>query len=130
MNFILFTFIATAFLTAVIMMDHHQIMNRKESKKDGSDELARSFNNQNDDSHNRLLEFLEEYLPDYYTDSDVCTLNILYKYLDKEELSSEDEEFILESFKSKEEIIEEVKRIEVDLFQEAVKEYYKQQYLN
>ena len=73
---------------------------------------------------------LEEYLPDYYTDSDVCTLNILYKYLDKEELSSEDEEYILESFKSKEEIIEEVERIEVDLFQEAVKEYYKQQYLN
>lgn len=129
MNCILF-FVSAAFLIALIKLEH-QLANREESEeKDGDDGLIKSFNNQNDDSHNRLLEFLEEYLPDYYTDSDVCTLNILYKYLDKEELSSEDEEYILESFKNKEEIIEEVKRIEVDLFQEAVKEYYKQQYLN
>ena len=129
MNCILF-FVSAAFLIALIKLEH-QLAKREESEeKDGDDGLIKSFNNQNDDSHNRLLEFLEEYLPDYYTDSDVCTLNILYKYLDKEELSSEDEEYILESFKSKEEIIEEVERIEVGLFQEAVKEYYKQQYLN
>lgn len=128
MDFILFA-LAAAFLIASIMLEH-QLANCEESEEDGSDELIKSFNNQNDDSHNRLLKFLEEYLPDYYTDSGVSTLNILYKYLDKEELSSEDEEFILESFKNKEEIIEEVERIEVDLFREAVKEYYKQQYLN
>ena len=129
MNCILF-FVSAAFLIALIKLEH-QLAKREESEEeDSSNELIKNFNNQNDDSHNRLLEFLEEYLPDYYTDSDVCTLNILYKYLGKEELSSEDEEYILESFKSKEEIIEEVERIEVDLFQEAVKEYYKQQYLN
>lgn len=129
MNCILF-FVSAAFLIALIKLEH-QLAKREESEEeDGNDELIKSFNNQNDDSHNRLLEFLEEYLPDYYTDSDVSTLNILYKYLDKEELSPEDEEYILESFKNKEEIIEEVERIEVDLFQEAVKEYYKQQYLN
>lgn len=129
MNCVLF-FVAAAFLIALIKLEHQMMSCEELEEKDGSNELVKSFNNQNDDSHNRLLEFLEEYLPDYYTDSDVCTLNILYKYLDKEELSSEDEEYILESFKSKEEIIEEVERIEVDLFQEAVKEYYKQQYLN
>lgn len=75
-----------------------------------------------------LLSFIEEYLPNYSSRDDVCELNILYKYIDGEELEDYDSEWIEDSFESKQEVIDEISRLEAKFLGEAVYEYHRQEY--
>ncbi len=69
--------------------------------------------------------FIETYHPNYYSDDRVLQCDILLRYLNREEVSDEDLEWIKESFKSNKEILGEMVRLETDLFREALEAYYK-----
>lgn len=78
-----------------------------------------------DSSHN-LEDFLVQFLPNYQSDDRVAFLNDLYKILETE-LGSAEEEFIamgIEGYSSDKEVKEEILIIENELKQEAYKNFY------
>lgn len=70
------------------------------------------------------LNFIEKYHPQYYSDDRVLLCDILFRYLSDDEVSSYDIIWLQKEFKTKEEAIQELRRLETLLFSEALGFYY------
>ena len=70
--------------------------------------------------------FVEEWHPKYSSDDRVLVCDILFRYLEKEDVDEDDKRWIAKEFNSREEIIHELKRLEKDLFSESLDIYYEQ----
>jgi len=71
------------------------------------------------------LRFIENNHPRYSSDDRVLCCDILYRYLDEsEEVSEDDLEWIRSDFENKEEVLQELKRLEVELFSESLDNFY------
>ena len=60
--------------------------------------------------------FIEEWHPRYCSDDRVLVCDILFRYLEKEDVDEDDKRWIAKEFNSREEIVHELKRLEKDLF--------------
>lgn len=77
---------------------------------------------ENDETY---LRFIEKYHPRYSSDDRVLCCDILYRYLaEHEDVSEDDLEWIHAEFENKEEVLQELKRLEVELFSESLDNYY------
>ena len=63
--------------------------------------------------------FIEQYHPNYYSDDRVLLHEILFRYLDDDEVAEEDQEWIRNEFKNRAEIEQELRHIEKALYSEA-----------
>ena len=70
------------------------------------------------------LRFIEKYHPRYSSDDRVLLCDILFRYLSNDEVSNEDLKWIKDEFDSKKEVLQELKRLEINLFSEALGYYY------
>lgn len=70
------------------------------------------------------LDFIEKYHPQYYSDDRVLLCDILFRYLSDGEVSLEDLTWLQKGFKSRSEMLQELKRLETSLFSEALDFYY------
>lgn len=70
--------------------------------------------------------FVEEWHPKYSSDDRVLVCDILFRYLEKEDVNEDDKRWIAKEFNSREEIVHELKRLEKDLFSESLDIYYEQ----
>ncbi len=70
------------------------------------------------------LRFIEENLPNYYSNDLVLRCDILCRYLFDEEVSASDLAWIHKEFRDKKEVLEDLKRVETYLFAEALDNYY------
>ena len=68
--------------------------------------------------------FVEDWHPKYYSDDRVLTCDILLRYMEGEDVCKEDEAWIAADFNSREDILQELKRLETELFAEALDCYY------
>ena len=68
-------------------------------------------------------DFIEKYHPQYYSDERVLLCDILFRYLSDDEVSSDDLSWIHEEFKTKNEALQELKRLEALLFFETLRYY-------
>ena len=68
--------------------------------------------------------FIEEWHPKYWSDDRVLLCDILFRYLEKEDVDEDDKRWIAKEFNSREEIVHELKRLEKDLFSESLNNYY------
>ena len=67
--------------------------------------------------------FIEQYHPNYYSDERVLLHEILFRYLDDDEVAEEDQEWIRNEFKNRAEIEQELRHIEKALYSEAWDNY-------
>lgn len=72
--------------------------------------------------------FVEEWHPKYCSDDRVLVCDILFRYLEKEDVNEDDKRWIAKEFNSREEIVHELKRLEKDLFSESLDIYYEQMF--
>jgi len=72
---------------------------------------------------NGYWQLIEKYLPDYYTSDQVLRSDILWRYVDGEEVSDDDIEWIEAEFVDKREVLAEIARIESGLFTDAMTNY-------
>lgn len=70
------------------------------------------------------LDFIEKYHPQYYSDDRVLLCDILFRYLSDDEVSSDDLIWLQKEFKTKNEVLQELKRLEALLFYETLEYYY------
>ncbi len=71
--------------------------------------------------------FIEKYLPNYYTRDDVLYDDILFRFIDDDNVSEEDLAWIAEEFNSDKKLIkDEIVRIETRFAEEALAAYYEQ----
>ena len=70
--------------------------------------------------------FVEEWHPKYCSDDRALVCDILFRYLEKEDVNEDDKRWIAKEFNSREEIVHELKRLEKDLFSESPDIYYEQ----
>lgn len=70
------------------------------------------------------LRFIEENLPNYYSNDLVLRCDILCRYLFDDEVSTSDLVWIRKEFKNKKEVLGDLKRMETHLFAEALDNYY------
>ena len=70
--------------------------------------------------------FIEEWHPKYSSDDRVLVCDILFRYLEKEDVDEDDKRWIAKEFNSREEIVHELKRLEKDLFSVSLDIYYEQ----
>lgn len=70
------------------------------------------------------LRFIENYHPRYSSDDRVLKCDILFRYLDGDEVSDDDLEWIRHDFADKKGVLDELKRMEVQLFSEALDNFY------
>ena len=68
--------------------------------------------------------FIEEWHPKYWSDDRVLLCDILFRYLEKQDVDEDDKEWIAREFNSSEEIVRELKQLEKDLFSESLDNYY------
>ena len=68
--------------------------------------------------------FIEEWHPKYYSDDRVFLCDILFRYLEKEDVDEDDKKWIAKDFNSNEEIVHELKRLEKYLYSESLDNYY------
>ena len=68
--------------------------------------------------------FIEEWHPKYYSDDRVFLCDILFRYLEKEDVDEDDKKWIAKDFNSDEEIVHELKRLEKDLYLVSLDNYY------
>lgn len=68
--------------------------------------------------------FIEEWHPKYWSDDRVLLCDILFRYLEKEDVDEDDKKWISKDFNSDEEIVRELKRLEKDLYSESLDNYY------
>lgn len=81
-----------------------------------------------DEWHDKgLMDFLSQYLPNYTSSSQVCQLNVLYKYIDEGDydLCESDKKWIKETFVDKYDVMDEIAELEGQLFAKAVKNFYR-----
>lgn len=69
-------------------------------------------------------DFVMEYLPCFSSDNRVLWSDILSRYLVGEEVDESDLRYIFENFKNRDEVVEELKRIDKILIGEAIDAYY------
>ena len=69
-------------------------------------------------------DFVMEYLPCFSSDDRVLWSDILSRYLVGEEVDESDLRYIFENFKNRDEVVEELKRIDKILIGEAIDAYY------
>lgn len=77
-----------------------------------------------DEDEFSYLRFIEANLPGYDSDDRVLGCDILFRYLAGEDVSDDDLESIRHDFTDKSEVLEELKRMEVLLFSEALDSFY------
>lgn len=70
------------------------------------------------------LRFIENHHPRYSFDDRVLECDILFRYLDGDEVSDDDLEWIHHDFADKKEVLDRLKRMEVQLFSEALDNFY------
>ena len=70
-------------------------------------------------------DFIMDYLPYYSSDNRVLKSDILFRFLDNDEIAEEDIVNIKREYKSIDAVIEELKRIDKALFSESMDAYYK-----
>ncbi len=70
------------------------------------------------------LDFIEKYHPQYYLDDRVLLCDILFRYLSNDEVPSDDLIWLQEEFKTKNEALLELKRLETLLLSETLGYYY------
>lgn len=75
------------------------------------------------ESEHGYWDFIEKYLPDYYTNDLVLRSDILWRYVDNDDVDGSDKIWIEEEFATKTEIVEEIVRIETQLFENALRNY-------
>ena len=68
--------------------------------------------------------FIEEWHPKYWSDDRVLLCDILFRYLEKEDVDEDDKRWIAKELNSREEIVHELKRLEKDLYSESLDNYY------
>ncbi len=68
--------------------------------------------------------FIEQHHPQFYSDDRVLVSDILFRYISDDEVSPEDLVWIHKNFRTKEDVLTELKRIETQLFAEALDNYY------
>ena len=73
-----------------------------------------------------MWQFIEDNLPDYYRRNDVLRDDILYRFLEGEEVCDDDLEWIEEEFHGdKNMVAEELRRLEAGFISESLESYYK-----
>lgn len=70
--------------------------------------------------------FIEQHHPYYYSDDRVLLYDILFRYLDDDEVAEEDQEWIRNEYKDRAEIEQELRSIEKNLYSEALDNYQAQ----
>lgn len=75
-----------------------------------------------DDSY---WDFIAKYLPDYTSNEDVAESDLLWRYIDNEEMYQHDIERLEKSYPTKKTMLNEIAKIETKLFKEAMEEYIK-----
>lgn len=70
------------------------------------------------------LRFIENHHPRYSSDDRVLECDILFRYLNGDEVSDDDLGWIRHDFADKKEVLDELKRMEVQLFSEALDSFY------
>ena len=76
-------------------------------------------------SYTNLWQFIEEYLPNYYSRDDVLRNDILFRFIDGDDVCDDDLKWIQEEFQSNKELVaEELKCLESNFAAEAIKAYY------
>ena len=71
-------------------------------------------------------DFIAKYHPRYSSDDNVLICDILFRYLSGDEVSREDLIWIGKDFRTREEVLHELKRLETILFTETLSYYYDQ----
>jgi len=72
---------------------------------------------------NGYWQLIEKHLPNYYINDLVLRSDILWRYVDNEEVSNDDIEWIEAEFADKREVLAEIARIESGLFTDAMANY-------
>ena len=81
--------------------------------------------NRNSNSYANFWRFIEEFLPEYYTRNDVLQDNILLRYIEGDDLSEMDLEWMKENFgNDKRSVIDKIVEMETQFCNEALKFYY------
>lgn len=82
---------------------------------------------QNDILYPNLWQFIEEYLPNYCSRDDVLESDILFRYVEGDEVETQDKEWIIAEFgDNKDAIKEECLRFEKKILSEAIDNFYEQ----
>lgn len=68
--------------------------------------------------------FIAKYHPQYYSDDRVLLCDIFFRYLSDDNITSDDLIWLQEEFKTKNEVLQELKRLETLLFSETLGYYY------
>lgn len=74
----------------------------------------------------KYWDFIENNLPNYYSSDLVLTSDILFRYVTNDDMEDSDIWWIEKEYKTKENVINELKRIDLILFSEALNAYYDQ----
>lgn len=69
-------------------------------------------------------DLIMDNLPCYSSDDRVLRSDILFRFIDNDEVADEDIANINREFKNRDEVIEELKRIDLILLKEAMDSYY------
>lgn len=74
--------------------------------------------------------FIEDYLPNYSSRDDILRNDILFRYLDDDDVCDEDMQWIKAEFNGDKHLVkEELVRLEKGFFEESLKAYYEQHYV-
>jgi hypothetical protein len=71
-----------------------------------------------------VMDFIERFLPDYYTNPQVLETDLLWRYIGDEELSPEDEKLYKEQFPDKKKALSELIEVESEILRECVEAFY------
>ena len=77
------------------------------------------------DTYANFWTFIEENLPGYYGRNDVTMDDMLLRYVEGGDLYDGEKEEIEGDYKNKQEVIEEIIRLETKFCEEALRAYYK-----
>lgn len=71
-------------------------------------------------------EFIGQYLPKYHADNRVLMSDILFKYINDEEMSEEDIMYVEREYHNKDVVLKELKRLDLELLEESLDAFYKE----
>lgn len=77
-----------------------------------------------------VIDFIEQFLPDYYTNSDIAEADLLWRYIGDECMEDKDEELCKKRFPNKKKAIEELIEIESRLLKECVGIFHNEYFHN
>jgi len=80
----------------------------------------------NNNLYSIIWNFIEEYLPNYYSRDDVLRSDILFRYIDSDDVCITDKEWILSEFgDNRDAIKQECLRLDKQFLSEALDNFYK-----